>query len=134
MATENVTLYKGKKEALASTREGHLEKEYNIVADVTDKDGVRTVVLKLKDLSELVAKKKELVEVVAKALGEGRSKVFKEILLDSLGDYKSKDIERIHRKLVIEKRDLPIKAVKGCYEVIIGDGRRKDSDIISIRS
>lgn len=131
--SETITFYKGRREALASSREGHVQKEYDIVSDSVEEDGTRRLVMKERDLSELNEMKEELVDAIAESLGEGGSKTFKQILLDSLGDYKHSDIKRMYRKVISQKKAPLIKATPGCFEIIIGDGRRKNSDIIRIR-
>lgn len=131
--SETITFYGGRKEALATVREGHVQKEYDIISDSAEEDGTRHIIIKEKDLSELTKMREELVDAVAEKLGEGGSKAFKQILLDSLTDYSHLDVKRMHRKVVLQKEAPPIKATRGCLEVIIGDGRRKSSDIIRIR-
>lgn len=130
MRTETITLYKERKEALASTRVGHVEKEFNLISDEVGEDGVRVIRMKPKDLTELNKIKNEVVDAIAKKVGD-EGKVFKKILLDTLGDYNESSIRRIHSKVVLGK--VPVKASPGCFEIIIGDGRKKTADIIRIR-
>lgn len=133
MKSETITLYKGRKEALASSRVGHLEKEFDILSDTVGEDGVRTITIKPKDLAELNKLRKELVEAIAKKLGEAGSRTFKRILSDTLREYRDSDIKRMHSQLVVAKVKPTVKATRSCFEIIIGDGRKKNSHIIRIR-
>ena len=133
MKSETITFYKGRKEALATSRVGHLEKEYDILSDTIEED-VRVLRIKPKDLSEINKLREELTEVIAEKLGEGTSKTFKAILSDTLTEYDKASIKRMYKKLIEAKGEVPpVKATKGCFEIIIGDGRRKKSEIIRIR-
>ena len=51
--TETMTLYKARKEALASSHVGHVEKEFDLLSDEVDEDGVRIIRLRPKDLTEI---------------------------------------------------------------------------------
>lgn len=128
--SETITLYKARKEGLASTRVGHVEKEYIIESDASSEDGTRTITLKPKDLSERQEMQNEVVDALMRKLGE-TSKTLKAILKDTLRDYSEASIKRLYRKVVLGEE--PISKGPGCYYISIGDGRRKKSDIIRIR-
>lgn len=116
---------------LLSKGGGHVDKELDVLSDTTTEDGIRTLVIKPADVSKAQSEISELVELIAERLGEKESKHFKEILRDSLKDCRNSDITRMLKKVRVGKE--PIKAHKGCYRVLIGDGRSKNSDFIRIR-
>jgi len=128
--TETFTLYKKRKEALATTRIGHIEKEYDLITDEVDENGVRVIRMKPKVSTELAKLRNELADKIMEKLGE-TSKMLRKLLLDTLNDYNDASIKRMHRKVVLGIA--PVKATKGCFEIIIGDGRKKSSDTIRIR-
>jgi len=129
--SETITLYKARKEGLASTRIGHVEKEYDILGDEVGEEGIRIIRMKPKDLSEQVRMRSEIVDALMKKLGE-TSKTLKEILADTLKDYGDWSIKRLYRKVVLGK--VPVRKGPGCFYISVGDGRKKTSDIIRIRS
>jgi len=57
--------------------------------------------------------------------------VVREILFDVLKAYEDKEVDRLYRYVV--ELDEPVKPREGCYKVIVGDGRRKDSFHIMMR-
>jgi hypothetical protein len=115
--------YSGKEES------GHITAEYKIEKDEKDKDGTRTIVLKPVDLSEHKARVEELVNLIADTLDESKSKNFKAILIDTLGDYETEHIENLIKKI---KGGKPVKSKEGCFKIIIGDGRKKHSNEIML--
>jgi len=128
---ETITLYKKRGEALASRDPGDtVDNEYEILSDTIGEDGTRILQLKPKDLTELRKVTQEVVNAIAEKIGEGKSKAFKALLFDVLKSYRHQDIYRMHRKLA--KEGIPVKVSKACFEVIIGDGRRKNSEIIRL--
>ena len=108
----------------------HIEKEYNVVRDETDEEGMRTIVLQEKDLTPLREKARKLADVVAANIGEGDSKILRELLFDVFKDYYEKTIDKL-LKMIAEGK--PVKVREGCFKVIIGDGRRKNSEEIMLR-
>lgn len=129
--SETVTLYKVRKEGLASTRMGHVEKEYDLLSDEVDEDGIRVIKIKPKDLSDRVRMQNEVVDSLMEKLGE-TSKTLKAILRDTMKDYGEASIKRLYKKVVLGEE--PIRKGPGCFYISIGDGREKKSDIIRIRS
>ena len=127
--SETFTLYKGRKEGLASTYMGHIEKEYEIVSDEIE-EGIRVIKLKEKDLTERTKMQEEIVDAIMEKLGE-EGKMLREILRDTMKDYGSSSIKRMYNKAVLGK--VPIRKGRGCYYISIGDGRKKNSEIIRIR-
>lgn len=127
---ETITLYKARKEGLASTRIGHVEKEYDILGDEVGGDGIRTIRIKPKDLSEQVRMQNEIVDALMKKLGE-TSKTLKEILADTLRDYGKWSINRLYKKVVLG--GVRIRKGPGCFYISVGDGRKKNSEILRIR-
>ena len=73
---------------------------------------------------------KEL-DALMKKLGE-TSKTLKEILADTLKDYGIFSIKRLYRKVVLG--EAPIRKGRGCFYISVGDGRKKTSEILRIRS
>jgi len=128
--SETITLYKARKEGLASTRIGHVEKEYDLLSDEVSEDGVRIIKVKPKDLSERAKMQNEVVDSLMKKLGE-TSRTLKAILSDTMKDYSEATIKRLHKKVVSGEK--PIRRGRGCYYISIGDGRKKGRDIIRIR-
>ena len=117
---------------MASTREGHIKEEYDLLRDESGPDGTRTIILKKKDLPEIQRMRDELVEKLCEKLGEPKeSKMIRKIILDALKDYNLTSLKRIYNKVVLG--EVPVKARPGCFEIIIGDGRKKNSDIIQLR-
>lgn len=128
---ENLSIYKGFVLS-GSGREGEIPKhEYEIMEDKTE-EGVRTLVLKEKDLTEHLSKVKELADTIAEKIGESDSKAMKALLFDALKHYWDEDIEQMYKRVVLSEKPPPVKARKGCFEIIIGDGRRKNADIIKL--
>lgn len=128
-AKEHLSLYRGGF-AYAATREGgHITGDYEILGDTTE-EGVRTIVLKEKDTAPHLERVKKLTRVILERLGETRSRVLRELLEDTLRDYKPEDVERVLNKIV-EKKE-PVKTKEGCYRIIIGDGRRKNCEVLHI--
>ena len=129
--SETITFYKARKEGLASTRMGHIEKEYSIESDLSSEDGTRTIILKPKDLSKIDSMRKEIVDSLMGKLGE-TSKTLKAILKDTLRDYGDASLKRLYRKVVLGQET--IRKGPGCFYISVGDGRKKSSDIIRVRS
>lgn len=129
--TETFTLYKARKEGLASTTVGHVEKEYDLLSDEMGEDGIRTIKMKPKDLSERLVMQKQVVDSLMEKLGE-TSKTLRAILGDTMRDYSEANIKRLHKKVVLGKAS--VRRGRGCYYISVGDGRRRNSEIIRIRS
>lgn len=107
----------------------HIDKEYTIVSDSVNDNGERVIILKERDLGAFYKKIDELVDLIMTSLGE-TSPVLKGILLDHFHEYKEKTIDSITKKL---KKGASVKAKEGCFKIIIGDGRRKNSEHIMLR-
>jgi hypothetical protein len=126
---ENISFYHGNL-AMAGLREGEIPRhEYDVVSDKME-EGVRTIQLKERDRAAFFDKCKKLADAIAEKIGEGESKTFKALLFDALKHYWDTDIDRIYDSVVSGKT--PVKARKGCFAIIIGDGRRKSADIIQL--
>jgi hypothetical protein len=115
------------------------EVEYSILEDSRTIDGVRVIKLKETYITERERKLKEIIDTVAKNIGESESKVFKAILKDAIIvrlaviDEWNETIDDLYDRVVIKKEK--VKASPGCYSIIIGDGRtNKAETIINIRS
>lgn len=128
--SETFTLYPGRKEALVASWSGELDKEWRLLSDAVGEDGIRTIRMKPKDLTELAQKRKEVVDAIMVKLEE-TSKTLRAILLDSIRQYNKTSIDRLYKKVVLGKE--PIRKGRGCYYISVGDGRRKDSEVIRIR-
>ena len=127
---ESISLYR-KGQALTGKGDApHVDKEYTIFKDQTV-EGVRTIVLQEKDLAPFREKARKLAEVMAEMIGEGESKVVKELLLDVLKDYEEKKLDELYKRVV--ERGEPVKAQEGCYKLIVGDGRTRKSEHIMLR-
>ena len=127
---ETMTLYKARKEALASTHMGHVEKEFDLLTDEIGEDGIRTIRLKPKDLTEIQKMQVELVDKLMEKMGE-TGNMLREILLDTVKDYHATAIKRMYQKVVLG--EAPVRRGKGYYYISIGDGRKKGADILRIR-
>ena len=127
---ENISLYR-RGVAYAAKREGgHITGSYDVLNDETDNEGIRTIILKTQDKVKHLTIVKELAKLLAEKLGEGESKTFISLLEDTLIDYEEESILRMLDKA---KKDIPVKTREGCFKIIIGDGRRKNADIIDLR-
>jgi hypothetical protein len=100
----------------------HIDGEFEVLEDVTTEDGLRKITLKKKDLAVQRQKLDKLVTSLLKALHEEDSKLAKDILEDHLRDYEEKSIDKM-QKMVDEGK--PVKKREGCFNIIIGDGRKK---------
>jgi len=128
---ETFSLYKEGR-AFSAKKEGrHLIGDYDIVSDATDAEGNRIITLKPHDLSGHLKNLDKLVDLLSKKL-DPDSKLFPKLLRDTLVDYSEKDIERMLNK--VEKKKEKVSAQEGCFKIYIGDGRRKKSEEIMIRS
>ena len=107
----------------------HIDKEYAIVSDLINDNGERVIILKEKDLTGFYDKISELVNLIMASLGE-TSPVLKGLLNDYFHEHREKTIENIIRKL---NKGASVKAKEGCFKIIIGDGRRKNSEEIMLR-
>jgi len=128
--SETFTLYKGRKEGLASSWMGHIDKEYDLLSDEVGEEGIRTIKLKEKDLSERLQMQNKVVDALMVKLGE-TSRTLKAILKDTIKGYSEASIKRLYKKIVLG--EAPVRKGRGCYYISIGDGRKKDRDIIRIR-
>ena len=126
---ESISLYRQGYAYMGKRPDGHIEKEYDIVQDETV-GGVRTIVLKERDLVPRLEKVRTLANMIAERIGEGSSRVVKELLFDALKDYEDKPFDRLYRQV---SKDEPIKSKEGCFKIIVGDGRKKNSTHIMLR-
>jgi len=128
---ESISLYRSGK-ALASKRAGgHITGDYEIIEDSVSEGDVRTIKLKPRDKKEFLAQMKELIELLLDKLGETESKAFRRLLEDTLIDYDDESIMSMLKDMKEGKK--PVKTSKGCFDIIIGDGRRKNTNRIIIR-
>lgn len=126
---ENMSFYKN--EVLTTKgRSSHIANEYLIESDTTEEDGTRVIRLKPKDKTEFLAKARELANAIAERIGEGKSKLFKNMLFDLLKEYEEKSLHRIYKRVMAGKE--PVRAEEGCFKIIIGDGRRRNHDEIQL--
>lgn len=128
---ETISLYKDKR-AFASKKEGgHLTGDFDILSDKVDSEGNRIITLKPHDLSEHKRKLAKLVELLVHEL-DPKSKLLPKLLLDTLIDFPEDAIARMLNK--VEKGKEKVTATEGCFKIYIGDGRRKSSEEIMVRS
>ena len=111
--------------------ERHSIADYIVEKDKIGKDGKRVLVLAPRPMGDITQKKKEIVQVILKKLGESRSGMLKKLLTDVFADYFPESIERLYEKIVLKCEK--VKEKEGCYKLVIGDGRRKDSEEIMLR-
>ena len=111
--------------------ERHSARDYIVEKDEIGKEGKRVLVLAPRPMEDIIQKRKEVVQTILKKLGESRSKTLKKLLTDVFSDYFPESIERLHDSIVA--KDKPVKQVEGCFKLIVGDGRRKDSEEIMLR-
>ena len=131
MNEESITLYPKKGEALAGRREGgHIDKEFQLIGDVVEDDGTRVITLKPKDMTEFKAKIDKLVGLLLEKMGEPKTGQFAKLLKDTLRDYREDNLDKLIAK--VEKGE-KLSTSDRCFHVIVGDGRRKGADIITIR-
>jgi len=105
--------------------------EYEVLQNDLDSEGVRIIKLKKVDPKERAKKLKSLVDVIAERLGEGNSKAFKGILKDAMGDYWTETLDRLYGKIVTEGEK--VTARPGCFEVTVGDRRKRSAESIALR-
>jgi hypothetical protein len=127
---ESISLYKQGYAFMGKDPVGHIVAEYDIIRDETV-EGIRTIVLKERDLKPFYRRVRELADAIAERIGEGESKVVKDLLFDALHDYESRLIDKIYRRVVV--RGEPVKPQEGCFKIIVGDGRRRNSVHIMLR-
>lgn len=121
---ENMS-FKGKHKKVFTTKgtSRHIN-EYDIVSDIVDRDGVRTIVIKPSDKTEHLRLCNELADKMVIRLGEGQNKLLRKMLFDTLRDYGDEDVKDMHKQVVLG--EAPVKHREGCFKLIIGDGRRKN--------
>lgn len=127
---ESISLYRQGYAFMGKDPEGHIVMEYDIVRDDTV-EGVRTIVLKERDLKPLHDRVRELAGVITERIGESGSKVVRNLLFDALRDYEPRLIDKLYQRIVVKGE--PVKPREGCFKIIVGDGRRKDSTHIMLR-
>ena len=109
----------------------HKVHDYVLSSKEKSDDGTLTIVLKPRDMKEIKRKLNKLVNTLAVKLNEPDSKVVKGILKDKLSEFWDEDVEELYNKVVVENQS--VKAKEGCFKIIIGDQRRKNSDAIMLR-
>lgn len=125
---ENLSIYKD--EVLGTKGISKHIYYFDLVSDETTEDGRRVIVLKPTDKSEHLKFCRDLADNMVEALGEGDNKLLRKMLYDTLRDYNEKDIKDMRDMVVLKKS--PVKYREGCFKLIIGDGRRKDSHEIML--
>ncbi len=129
---ESISLFRnGRAYAGKGEDGGHLTGDFDLVSDAVDDDGNRVIVLKPHDLTEHHERLDRLVSLLTECL-DPHSKLFPELLHDALVDYSEKDVERMLRK--VESGREKVSTREGCFRLFIGDGRRKNSEEIMLRS
>ncbi len=100
----------------------HVDTFYSVESDISAGDK-RVITLKRVNRKDMDKKKKELVEAIAKGLGEEKSKGFKKLLLDVLTDHYDVTIHDLWDRLINKKQ--PVKMQEGCFKIVFGKGKRK---------
>lgn len=124
---DNKTLVAGR--CNRSGRMRHFDRHYKIVSDKA-KGSKRILVLELQDRKEIERKKREIIEVIAKSVGD-TGKQFKAIMHDTLNDYTDSAITEMYNKII--KKQQPVKVREGCFKIVVGDGRKKGHLEIALR-
>jgi len=125
---ESMSFYSDGKVFAKKREHGNISGEYELLNDAVE-NNVRTITLKLCDKAEHLTRVKELAKLMCEKMGE-QGRAFKQLLEDTLIDYKDEEVIRMLGKV---KDEEPVKARKGCFQVIIGDGRKLDSEVIQLR-
>ena len=107
----------------------HSTEDYVVLSDDYDTEGNRIIKLARRDMSGYNSQIKEIVRMVSNQLGEV-GKPFKQLLTDVLKEEWPESIQDIYDKL---RSGMPAKAKEGCFKLVIGDGRAKDSREIMLR-
>ena len=129
---ETISLYTGKKEALAAYNNSpHVDEEYEILSDQVNELGERVIHLKKRDTTKASELKNEIISILAKKLGETKSKFFREIVFDTIRDLEYPKLIQILKDL---KKGAKVSKRPGCFHLIIGDGRRPKSHYLDVRS
>lgn len=123
----NKTLVAGKCDR--SGRMRHFDRHYKIVSDKA-KGSKRVLVLELQDQKEIERKKREIIDAIAKSVGD-TGKQFKAIMHDTLNDYTDPAITEMYDKIIKKKQ--PVKVKEGCFKIVVGDGRKKNHSEIMLR-
>lgn len=126
---ENISFYRGNKAYANVGISKHIH-EYDVESDVSAPDGTRTIVMIPTDKSDHLRLCKELADKMVEKLGEGENKLLRKMLLDTLRDYEDASVEDMHRQVVLGEK--PVKYKEGCFKIIIGDGRRRNSHEIML--
>jgi len=102
---------------------GEIKNEYDVVEDSEDEDGIRTIKIKVSQRGrEAAVERRELVNALLEALGEKDSKAFSALLENVINVTGSEVIRDWYKSVVVEKQ--PVKTKKGCFEIVVGKGRR----------
>ena len=106
---ENISIDKGK--FLATKGVSKHITEYDIVSDTTSENGTRTILIKPTDKTEILKLCAELADKMVEKMGEGDNKLLRTMLLDTLKDYEDKNIQDMHKRVVLGKA--PVKYREG---------------------
>ena len=98
---ESISFYPRNKVYCGKGHSTHIDAEYELVEDTTT-DGIRTIVLKEKDRTELMKKVERLVDIIAERIGEGESKAVKAILFDEFKDYAEEYVDDITKRVTVK--------------------------------
>ena len=127
---QNMTFYRDGTVLMSKCPGTHVDTEYNVVRDETDEAGVRTIVLREKDLTVLQDKARRLATAIAEKIGEAGSTVVHDLLFDVFKDYHELELDRLLRMVA---KGQPVKVKEGCFKVVIGDGRRRNCAEVMLR-
>lgn len=106
--------------------------EYDVLEDIVDTIGVRTIKLKQSSRDTIVKRKRiEVCDAILKGLGEKDSKAFAELLQNAINEHGYDVVEEFHRRVVKDKQTVKVR--KECFQVVIGK-RLSGSSIIALRS
>ena len=127
---QNMTFYRDGTVLMSKCPGTHVDTEYDVVRDETDEAGVRTIVLREKDVTVLRDKARRLATAIAEKIGEADSAVVHGLLFDVFKDYHERDMDRLLKMVATGQ---PVKVREGCFKVVIGDGRRRTSAEVMLR-
>lgn len=126
---ETISFYRSGRAYAAKREGGHITGDYDIVSDAKDESGNRVIVLKEHDLTEHDHNLDELVNALTQKL-DPTSRLFPQILRDTLVDYNDDDIMRLLAKV---RKGVKVTPKEGCFKLYIGDGRKRSAEEIMIR-
>ena len=125
---ETLEITQSGKAVSMQNEDGEIKTEYEIISDETNDVGERTIKIKPSSRNtEIKRKRNELVDILLQKLGESDSKAFSMLLENTIKQYGYDVIEELHMRVVAQQQ--PVKAKKGCFELVIGKGRGRFSHI-----